>query len=89
MLANAVYTEPIAVADTFVSGLADIEDLGDGNYRLTFFARRKSLDYHTAECEVVSRIIMPSSAVMATVKATMIAMGIRCCGGEKARSLAH
>lgn len=90
MLAQAVFTEPIAVSDVFASGLAEVEDLQDGNYRFTFFARRRSLDYSGAiESEVVARLIIPSNAVIEGMKRTMEAMGIRCCGGEKLRYLSH
>lgn len=88
---NAVtFTEPIAIADTFASGLADVEDLGDGNLRYTLYARRKSMDFPGVyDFEVVARIVMPSSAAMIGVRQTMQCLGYRCCGGEKLRRFAH
>lgn len=83
------FTELIAVPDTYVSGLAEVEDMQDGNYRLTFFTRRKSLGYGITENEINERIVMPVSAAILLVRAIMRAGGIQCCGGEKLRHMAH
>ena len=83
------FTELIAVPDTYASGLAEAEDMGDGNVRLTFFARKKSLGCGIAENEIVERVVIPSSAAIAMVRSMMQAMGVACCGGERLRHLAH
>lgn len=54
-------TEPYAVADTFVSGLADVEDIGGGCLRFTFYCR--STHDGREEKQVVARIIMPAEAL--------------------------
>lgn len=79
-------TEPAIVADIFTSGLADAEDLGDGNFRFTMYAKQKSFCGREAATEyiIVARIIMPATAVLLSIQATMKAMGIACCrGGER------
>lgn len=81
-------TEPAIVPDIFVSGLAEAEDLGDGNFRFTMYTKQRSLTGGEIEHVVVARLIMPAPAVMASIKATMKAMGIACCGGERL-SLRH
>lgn len=83
------FTELVAVPDTYASGLAEAEDMGDGNFRLTFFARKKSLGFGIAENEIVERLIIPASAAVLMVRAIMQASGIRCCGGERLKHLAH
>jgi hypothetical protein len=78
--------EPAIVPDVFISGLADAEDLGDGNWRWTFYARQKSIDYAGAvELVVVARIILPHSAVIQSIRKTMQSMGVSCCGAERLR----
>jgi hypothetical protein len=82
--------EPAIITDIFCSGLADAEDLGDGNFRFTLYARQKSFnDYAgTVELVTVARLIMPAMAVHQSIKMTMKAMGVSCCGAERLR-LAH
>jgi len=77
--------EPAIVQDVFASGLADAEDLGDGNMRFTFYAKQRShADYAgTTELVIVARLIMPAAAVVESIQLTMKAMGISCCGGER------
>lgn len=87
---NQLLTEPAIVPDTFCSGLAEAEDLGDGNFRFTFYAKQRSFnDYAgTVDFVVVARLILPTSAVLLSIQQTMKAMGVSCCGGERLR-LAH
>lgn len=82
--------EPAIVPDIFTSGLAEAEDLGDGNIRFTLYARQTSYcspDRHV-EHVIVARLIMPVGAVHHSVQMTMKALGVACCGGERMR-LAH
>lgn len=83
------FTELIAVPDTFASGLAEAEDLGDGNFRFTFYARRKSLGFGMVENEIVARLIMPSSAVLCGIRSTLEQMGVAWYDGARLRQLAH
>lgn len=60
-----ILVDPIAVPDTFVSGLGNIEDLGCGCFRFTFFANQKSLIDGRCERVVVARLIGPASTARA------------------------
>jgi hypothetical protein len=83
------FTELIAVPDTYVSGHAEVEDMQDGNYRITFYTRKKSIGFGIAENEINERLVMPVHAAILLVRAIMRVGGIQCCGGEKLRHLAH
>jgi hypothetical protein len=83
--------EPAIVPDIFCSGLAEAEDLGDGNFRFTLYAKQKSfqsLDGHS-DLVIVARLIMPLSAVMQSIQITKKAIGQKCCGEEWLDCLAH
>jgi hypothetical protein len=58
--------EPIAVTDTYVSGVACVEDLGDNMFRITHYAVQRCPDGVTDYAVIVSRII----ASAATIKAS-------------------
>ncbi|KRB22696.1 hypothetical protein [Mesorhizobium sp. Root172] len=83
-------SEPAIIPDVFCTGLAEAEDLGDGNFRFTLYARQKSMqDYAGAfDYVIVARLIMPTVAVHQSIQMTMKAMGVSCCGVERMR-LAH
>jgi hypothetical protein len=70
--------------------LADAEDLGDGNFRFTLYARQKTFQSAESGFEyvIVARLIMPHVAALQSIETTMKAMGISCCGGERLR-VAH
>jgi len=68
------FVEPAIVPDIFASGLAYAEDMGDGNFRFTFFTRQRS-SYGGYENQVVARIIMPFAAVHQGVSETLRTMG--------------
>lgn len=78
-------TETAIVPDIYASGLAEAEDMGDGNFRFTLYAKQKSFqDYAgTVDYVIVARLVMPAAAVMESVQTTMKAMGVACCGGER------
>ncbi|ESZ60681.1 hypothetical protein NL532_24270 [Mesorhizobium sp. C120A] len=81
--------EPAIISDIFVSGLADAEDLGDGNIRFTYFTKQKSfMDYaNVTEHVIVARIVIPFSALFPARQLTGKRLGI-CCEMRHAR-LAH
>lgn len=56
-------TEPIAVQDTFISGLARIEDLG-GNWRFIFYTLHRPLcgGDHDLERVVAARLVVSKEA---------------------------
>ncbi len=66
--------EPYAVQDTYVSGLAEVEDIGGGNYRFTFFCREHHDDHE--EWTVVAKLIAPLEAVPPAVIKTARAVGM-------------
>ena len=74
--------EPAIVPDIFISGVLP-EDLGDGTMRFTGFSRQRSINFDGHEYIVVNRVIMPLPAIMASIKETMRALGVQCCGGER------
>jgi len=74
--------EPLAVQEVFVNGVVS-EDMGDGTMRFIGFARQRSIHFEGNEYIVVNRVIMPVTSVMASIKETMKALGIACCGGER------
>jgi hypothetical protein len=86
---HQLLTEPIAIQDVFASGLAQAEDLQDGNFRFTFYARQKSLhDYSgTIEYVVVARIVLPTVAVFSAMQMTKDS--IRQGSSEVMKLLAH
>ncbi len=58
--------EPAIVPDIFVSGLADAEDLGDGNVRFTYYTNQRSFHDRSGTIEhiIVARIIIPLGALI-------------------------
>lgn len=62
--------EPFAVPDINVSGIADIEDMGDGNYRFILYARRRS------ERIVVASLIATEATVMRCIMQSARAIGV-------------
>lgn len=74
---GVILSEPAIVPEVYCSGLADAEDMGDGNFRFTFYSRQKSLhDYAgTFDLIIVARIIMPLAAVHAGMQMTMSVAG--------------
>lgn len=87
MLGQELLSEPVIIPDIFTSGLADIEDLEDGNYRFTFYTRQRS-PYGGDENIVVSRLVMPASALIPAIRRTMRVAGYACCGAGR-RELRH
>lgn len=72
-------SDPLNVSDTFVSGLAEAEDLGDGCYRFTFFTT-----HHVDGREqriVVAKLIMPMSAVPPAIVMAAKAVGYSVAAG--------
>lgn len=74
--------EPAIVPDIFISGVLP-EDLGDGTMRFTGFTRQRSIHFDGMEFIVVNRVIMPVPSIMISIKETMKALGVACCGGER------
>lgn len=62
--------EPFAVPDITVSGIADIEDMGDGNFRFILYARRRQ------ERIVVASLVMTEAVVMRCIMHSARAIGV-------------
>lgn len=62
--------EPFAVPDIQVSGIADIEDMGDGNYRLILYTTRRR------ERLIVASLIMTEAAIMRSILKSAQAIGV-------------
>lgn len=88
MLALEMLSEPVVVPDIYVSGLAAVEDMGDGNWRLTCYAKQQSL-YGGVEYVVVSRVITTMPAMLEGVRQVMVASGRKCCGAMRERLALH
>lgn len=70
---NLRLTEPVPVADVFISGIAQAEDIGGGCLRFTFFSRR-----HTDagdENAIVARFVIPIEAVPPAIMFAAKAVG--------------
>ena len=85
-----ILIEPAIVADVFVSGIAEPEDLGDGLLRFTGFARQKTFHSGQVDLVIVSRVIVPVPAVIQSMRDTVAALGLTCfCRASHARLLIH
>lgn len=75
-MAEIPLTEPIAIPDTYISGLARIEHLPGENMRFIFYTLQRPLDgpEHNLERVVVARLILSmqtvTSAAMQALAAT-------------------
>lgn len=81
------YVEHACIPDIFVSGLASAEEIGDGNFRFTFYVNHRSVHDGTLEREIVCRIIMPSNAAQEGCRKSMESLG--CPVDERRLTLAH
>lgn len=82
MLSVEMLSEPVIVPDIYASGLSHMEDAGDGNWRLVFYARQQS-PYGGEDYVIVCRMIAPTSAILEGVKTVMTCLGRRCCGAVR------
>lgn len=67
---NLPLVEPFAVPDINVSGIADIEDMGDGNFRFILYTTRRG------ERVVVASLIMTEATVMRCILSSAQAIGV-------------
>ena len=76
IVVSAPLTEPIAVQDIYVSGLARIEDLG-ACFRFTYYSTQRPLNggEHDLERVIVARIVMPKDATAVGLMHAKAAMG--------------
>ena len=61
--------ETAIIPDVFVSGMADMENLGDGNFRCIFYSRQRAIyDRGQFERVIVCRLVMSAGAAHAMLK---------------------
>lgn len=84
-----MFVEPAMVPDVYVSDLAQVEDLGEGNLRFTFSTRQKSMHDYAGETEnvIVSRLIMPLPTLYALRQHMMTMLGTCACGAGSIKRL--
>ena len=71
---NSALIEPVVIPDTFVCGLHNVEELGDGVYRFTFFATQ------TDDRICVARLVLSTAAIYHAAMWALRAIGTNCCG---------
>ncbi|UVC13124.1 hypothetical protein [Mesorhizobium onobrychidis] len=61
--------ETAIIPDVFISGMADMENLGDGNFRCIFYSRQRAI-YERGKFEhvIVCRLVMSAGAAHAMLK---------------------
>lgn len=67
--------EPMPVADTFCSGLGEVENVGGGCLRFYMYVLQQPPGGGEPEKIVVAKIIMPLSAVPDAIVKTILAVG--------------
>ena len=67
-----VLAEPFAVPDVYVAGLWNIEPLGHGDARFTFYTIRRG------EPELAASLIAPLAAIPPAILMGFRAMGVSC-----------
>jgi hypothetical protein len=67
-------TEPGVVPDVFVSGLGEIEDLGGGCFRFTFYAKHHG--EAGDEMVIVAKLIAPMEAIPPALLMAAKAIGL-------------
>lgn len=73
--------EPFAIPDVYASGLAEVEDIGGGNYRFVLYALHRSGGRE--ERQVVARIIMCAEAIPEAMRMTARTTCCCACGGVR------
>lgn len=71
-MATMQLAEPIVVPDVFVTSLAEIEDIGEGNWRFTFAVKQ------SGEHIVSARLVLPGSLVISAARQALRAVGWHC-----------
>lgn len=71
---TVLFTEPIAVADIFASGLGRVETLTGGNMRFTFFVEQVAPLGGEKEWIAVERLVLPTDAVRDAVLSILAAL---------------
>lgn len=72
--------EPIAVQDIFISGIAEIEDIGDGMFRYVLYTVRTNPHDRTTERVVVASLVMTKESIARNLFISASAMGLSVVG---------
>lgn len=75
----AKFIMPARVPEFRVSGVAFIEDLGDGNHLFAMYANEG------VERVVKFKAFMATSTIYTSMQQTMEHLGYKCCGGQRVR----
>lgn len=70
---------PVKVPEFFISGVALIDDLGDGNHRFWCFANQGG------EKIIRYKVVCAAPTIYTNMQQTMMHMGYQCCGGQRSR----
>lgn len=62
-LERSIVTEPMAIPDVAVSDVLDVEEIEEGQYRLTFTMRQRSIHDGTRENVVCLRAVLTGAAL--------------------------
>ncbi len=73
-MSGPAISEPVAIEDRFVSGMAHVQDMGDGNVRLTYYVERICLYSGDMERVVVDRQVMSANTLVCLSRAAEMAM---------------
>jgi len=73
-------SEPVIVPDVYVTGLHDVEHLGEGDYRFIFYVKQKGPDGISEERLLVARMVMSTTGIFLACKRALKAIGLTCCG---------
>ena len=84
MLAIEMLSEPVVLEDVYVSELAHIEDLGDGNYRLLCVTKHQSV-YGGEEHVITVKMVTTPAAMLRGARMVLKCLGVACWCAAKRR----
>jgi len=71
----APLSEPHPIHDTIIQGIADIEDMGNGWFRYTFYSTQRSIFDGSEERIVVARLIASAETTVRSTEMALNAIG--------------
>lgn len=87
---GVMLSEPAVVRDDYITGLAYVDKMPDGNFRLTYYTtQRSTYDGESHDLVVKSRHVMSMEVMIKNIQAMMTAAGVQCCGGERIKRLVN
>lgn len=70
---------PAKVPEFYISGVAFIDDLGDGNHRFWCYANQGN------ERIIRYKAVIASPTIYTNLQQTMLHLGYKCCGGQRVK----